>query len=140
MTSLGSDFTGCSVLIYDGAGNQLGSSTAVSYSRSSLRLELEKIPPSLGIGSVCRLLILTSPSPCEFQGRVNKDGSKKVIAMYFGQEKENRGSTRYKVNYKAMIENMVFNGRAYTLHTPVEVDIINISQSGVRFNTPPVKS
>jgi len=136
MTSLSSDFTGCSILIYDEAGNDLGSTTIVSYNRAALRIEVKDTPLSLNMGSICRLLILSSPSPCEYQGRIVKEGSKKNIALFFGQEKENRRAARFKVNYPALIENLICDGKAYPLLSPLEAILINISQSGVRFRTP----
>ena len=135
MTSISSDFTGCSILVYDEAGNQLGSTVITSYSRSSLRIEVMEIPHLLDVGSVCKLLILSSPSPCEYQGRIIKEANKRIIALFFGQEKENRGSTRYVVRFPARVENLICDGRAYPLHTPLEVALVNISQSGVRFRT-----
>jgi len=136
MTSLGADFTGCPVLIYNESGVQLGNTVVADYNRSAMRIEVNEMPPSLKIGNVCKLLILSSPSPCEFQGRITKEGNNTGIAMFFGQEKENRGSTRYAVNYKAMIENLICDGKAYPLHTPLEASLINISQSGARFRIP----
>ena len=136
MTSLSADFTGCPVLIYDESGVLLSSTEIETYDRSVMRVEVKEMPPSLNAGGVCRLLILSSPSPCEFQGRIIKEGSRKSIAMFFGQEKENRSATRYKVNYEAMIENLICDGKAYPLLTPQVVSLINISQSGARFRTP----
>ena len=137
MTSLSADFTGCPVLIYDEGGAQLGNTVIVSYIRSTLRIEVKDLPASLKAGRRCRLLILSSPSPCEFQGRIAKEGNIKEIAMYFGQEKESRGHARYKVSYTALIENLIYDGKAYPMHTPLEVSLMNISQSGMRFRTPP---
>ena len=136
MTSLSADFTGCPVLIYNESGIQLGNSMVTHYSRNAMRVELKEIPSPLEVGEVCRLLILSSPSPCEFQGRITREGNKKGVAMFFGQEKENRSSTRYAVSYKAMIENLICDGKAYPLHTPLEATLMNISQSGARFRTP----
>jgi len=136
MSSLSSDFTGCSVLIYDEAGAQPASSVILNYNRSTLRIEVKEIPRTFEAGSVYRLLILSSPSPCEFQGRVVKEGNRKSIAMFFGHEKENRSSVRFKVKFPALIENLICDGKAYPLLTPLDVILINISQSGVRFRTP----
>jgi len=136
MTSLSADFTGCPVLIYSESGVLLGSTEIEAYDRGVMRVEVKETPPSLNAGGVCRMLILSSPSPCEFQGRIIKEGARKSIAMFFGQEKENRSATRYKVDYEATIENLICDGKAYPLHTPQVVSLINISQSGARFRTP----
>jgi hypothetical protein len=57
--------------------------------------------------------------------------------MYQGQEKENRGAVRYALKSTAIIENLICDGKPYPLHTPVEVELVNISKSGVRFRAPP---
>jgi hypothetical protein len=136
MTALSGDYTGCSILIYDAAGNHLCSTVVTRYEKSALRIDVQDMPLGLEIGGGCRVLILTSPTPCEYQGRIIKDGTRKNIAMYQGHEKESRGSVRYAVNSTALIENLVCDGRAYPLHTPLEVEVINISKSGVRFRAP----
>ena len=136
MAAMSGDFSGCSVLIYDEAGNHLGDTVVTSYDKASLRIEVQMMPYSLDAGAGCRLLILSAPIPYEFLGRVAREGAKKVIAMYKGKEKESRGSMRYKVNYPALIENLICDNRAYPLHTPLKVTLLNISKSGVRFRTP----
>ena len=123
-------------MIYDEAGNHLGSTIVTDYNKNALVIEVEEIPPVLGNGERCRLLILSSPSPCEYQGRVTKMGARKTIAMFFGQEKESRGAVRYMLSCPALIENLVYENHAYQLHTPLEIKLINISQSGVRFRAP----
>ena len=136
MKALGSNHTDCAILIYDEAGNQLGSSKVISHDRTNMRVEVRELPAELSIGSVCRLLILTSPAPCEYSGRIAGEGSKKIIALYHGREKESRQAARYKINTTALIENLIYNGKAYPLHTPVVVELINISKSGMRVRAP----
>jgi len=130
------DYTGCVVLIYKADGEHLIDTKVTDYDRGALRIGVEELPPEARTGDAYRLLILTSPSPREYQGRVVKEGTKQIIAMYQGQEKESRGSIRYAVNFPAQIENMICDGRAYPLNTPVEIDLMNISKSGVRFRAP----
>ena len=136
MAAPSADYTGCSVLIYDIDGYYLGNTVVTDYDKATLRIEVQALPPVLTSGAGCRLLILMAPTPYEYQGRIVKEGTKTSIAMYKGKEKENRGATRYKVELKAIIEHLVCDGQAYPLHTPLEVVIINISKSGVRFRTP----
>jgi hypothetical protein len=136
MSSLKSDYTGCIILVYDVADCLIGSTTAANYDKKALRMELRETPPDLSVGNVCRLLILSSPSPCEYQGRVISAGEKKAIAMFQGKEKEDRGAVRYNVNHSALIEYLISDGRAHPLHTPLEVELVNISKSGVRIRAP----
>jgi len=123
-------------MLYDTLGKHLNNTSVVSYNKNTLRIEVQETPRSLSIGYRCRLLILANPAPCEYQGKIIKEGSKLIIAMHHGQEKENRGAARYKVNLPASIEHLICAGRAYPLHTPLSVELINISKSGVRFRAP----
>jgi len=56
--------------------------------------------------------------------------------MFKGQEREQRGAERYAVKLPAMIEELICDSRPYSLHTPLEVELINISKTGVRFSAP----
>jgi len=123
-------------LIYDAEGNHLINTSVTSHDKKSLHITLQEYPPRFEPGDICRLLILTSPSPCEYMGRVTRLNLKPVVALYHGSEKENRGSTRYEVNLAAMIENLVYERKAYRLHTPLKVWLINVSKSGMRFRAP----
>jgi len=136
MSALSSDYTGCSVMLYDTLGKHLSNTKVISYNKNTLRIEVQETPSSLSIGLTCRLLILSSPAPCEYQGRVLKEGAKLIIALHHGLEKENRGTTRYKIHSPSLIEHLICAGRAYPLHTPLAVELINISKSGVRFRAP----
>ena len=136
MAVLSSDYNGCAVMLYDASGNCQVSTIVTNYDKKSLRLEVRDIPQALKTGDNCRLLILTSPSPCEYQGRVIKDGQHRIIAMYMGKEYENREDVRYNINSPAFIDNMICDGKAYQLHTPYKIKLINISKSGARFSAP----
>jgi len=136
MKNLKGDHTGCSVLIYDADGNHLDSTLITSYDKTSLRMEVQRIHPELKAGSICKVMILTAPSPFEYHGRVKADGTGVYIALYLGQEKENRGAERYELSITVIIENLICDGRAYPLYTPLEVTLVNISRSGVRFRSP----
>ena len=136
MSALSGDYTGCSVLIYDTQGNNLIDTRITYYDKQSLRIIVKEPPPYLKVGDACKLLILSSPSPCEYMGRITKETQSHYIALFQGKEKEERGATRYKVSFPAMIENLVYDGRAYPLHKSLEVALINVSKSGTRFKAP----
>jgi len=136
MKALGSNHTDCAILFYDEAGSHLGSSTVIEHDRTNTRVEVLELPAALRVGNFCRILILSSPAPCEYRCRIISEGPKKYVAMFFGKEKENRATTRYGINTSAVIENLIYKGRAYPLHTPLTVQLINISRSGVRFRAP----
>ena len=134
MRGLSVDHTDCVALIYDTEGNHLGNTLVTRHDRTALRIEVQKLPPALNIGDGCQVLVQTSPSPCEYHGRVKKEGAGFFIALFQGHERECRESERYNIRTTATIENLICNGHAYPLHTPLEVTVVNISRSGVRFS------
>jgi len=136
MAVLGSDLTGFSVLIYDTNGNHLGSTVIASHDRKAQWIQVKRTPSELRANDNCKLLVLSSPSPCEYQGKVKREGKEFYIAIFQGQEKESRGATRYKVNTPAVIDSLIYDKQPYPLHTPVTVELMNISTSGVRFRAP----
>ena len=133
MEVLGANHTGCAILINDNDGNHLGSTVITGHERDTMRITVQHMPPTLHINSEYSLLILSAPAPCEYQGRLVSEGSKKMLAIYRGRVRENRGAARYKVSSPAIIENLIYDGKAYRLHTPLKIEVINISKSGVRF-------
>jgi len=136
MSALGSDFTDHTVLIYDVNGNHLGSTIIREHDKSAQQIQVNIMPEELKINDDCKLLILSSPIPCEFQGKVKRTGGNHFIAMFQGQEKENRGSARYMVSTPAQVDNLIVDGKVHPLQNPVKVVLINISTSGVRFRAP----
>ena len=136
MSTLSIDYTGCSILIYTEEGEHLCSTSIKSYDRQMLRIEVQNHLTSLNAGDNCKLLILSSPTPCEYRGRLIKEGTKKFILMHDGQTREMRRVERYEINIPAQILDLVCDGLYYTLHTPIEVELMNISKAGVRFSAP----
>jgi len=49
---------------------------------------------------------------------------------------ENRDSARYNIYTEVLIENLVCDGRAYPLFTPLKVALVDVSTSGARFSGP----
>jgi len=136
MKSLNSDYTGCTIFIYDESGNSLCRTMVTYYNRRILRIEVEEPPSGLDAGDACRLLIMTAPNPCEYHGRIIRIGRRKPIAMYSGKEMENRAETRYKIKLPAVIESYICDGSAYPLHAPLKVELVNISKGGARMSAP----
>ncbi|MCL1842893.1 MAG: PilZ domain-containing protein [Defluviitaleaceae bacterium] len=131
------DYTGYTVLIYSPEGEYLCDGTVSKHDKKYEWIELRHgLPPSLKVDDICPLLIMTSPSPCEYRGRVVKDGWQLVLALFKGKEKENRKTTRYKVNFPVTIENLIIDGGTFPLFEILTVNITNISRTGVRFSAP----
>ena len=136
MAALAGNFTDHSVFIYDADGNHLINTTVTNHDRDAKQMQVSIMPNELKVNDNCKLLVLASPTPCEFQGKVKKVGGNKFIAMFQGHEVENRGAARYSVNTAAVIYTFICDGQPYHLHTPVKVVILNISTTGVRFRAP----
>ena len=134
-TSKRHNVIGCPVILYDESGEQLYSTEVVGFNKVELRIELKSIPPSLNIGDVCGLLIISTPTPWEYQGRLIGSSSKKEFALFRGKERENRKSQRHKVNFPAEIDSYVADGQTYKLLTPLKVAVMNISRTGLRFSS-----
>jgi len=131
------DYTGHTVLIYSPDGEYLSKSTVSGHDRKSQWIELRsELPRSLKKDDICPLLIMTSPSPCEYKGRVVKDGWKYVFALFKGSVKENRRMERYKISFPVTVEDLIIGGDKFPLFEILTVNIINISRGGVRFNAP----
>ena len=136
MSVLSDNYTGCTVLIYNMDGEHLLDTVVTEHNREEQRIQVSSLPEVLHINDICSLLVLTSPSPCEYLGKVKKIGASVFIAMFQGQEKENRTATRYAVNAPALIDTLITEGHPYSLHTPLTIRLINISTGGVRFRAP----
>ena len=136
MAVIGGDFTDQTVLLYDSGGNHLGSTTVSSHDRGAQQIQVSIMPDGLNINDNCKLLILSSPIPCEYLGKVKRVGGNVYIAMFQGQERESRGSTRYPVRTPALIDAFIVDNEIHNLQSPIKVSLINISTSGVRFRAP----
>jgi len=136
MAALGGNFTDYSVFIYDTYGNHLINTIVTDHDKVAKQVQVSTMPKELKVNDDCKLLILSSPTPCEFQGKVKKVGGSQYIAMFQGYEKESRGSTRYSVKTPALISTLICDGEPYPLQNPVKVILLNISTTGIRFRAP----
>jgi len=130
------DYTGCVVILFDKDGKTIGSTLVKNNNKETLLMQVQSLPDQLSVGSTCRLLILTEPAPCEYQGRIVKDGATNTIAMYHGRMRDDRRNRRIAVTAPAQIEFLVYDGQQYALHTPIKVTLINISRGGMRLSAP----
>ena len=136
MPVLGSDFTDNTVFIYDEDGNHLIDTIITNHDKHQQQIQVSVMPMDLKVNDNCKLLVLSSPSPCEYHGKVKKFGGNQFIAMYQGQEKEDRGAARYPVTTPALITAKYVRSQLSGINPPLKVTMINISTSGVRFRAP----
>lgn len=135
-SALTNDYTKSQVFIYDMEGNHLVNTIVISHDKVDKQIQVANMPSSLKVNDECRLFILTSPTPCEYVGKVRKFAGITSFAMFQGVVKENRAATRYKVNTPAVLNAYVHEGKVYPVLKPINVTLINISTSGVRFRAP----
>ena len=137
MSTVNFEYVGSIALVYNDEGEELGRTVVSNYDKTGNLLTLKRFPSELNIGDTCRLLILTEPSPRECFGKVRSDVGDKVVALFKWEDKENRGASRFKVNFTAFIEKMIYGNKSYKLYKPLEISLMNISTSGMRFYTEP---
>jgi hypothetical protein len=115
-------------------GKRLAETVITAHDKDALAVEVAA-PPKTADGDRLELLILTSPVPCSYKCKVVKRGPRLLFALYQGKEKDNRSETRYKISAPATIDHAVVNS-VHTLSAPLEVQLVNISRSGIRFRAP----
>jgi len=133
------DFTSCNALIYDEDGQLLATVKILAYDRDENSIEIES-EPILDMVKKCDLIILTDPLPYAYKGTIHKPipskaDSSKLIRLYQENRKENRSEARYKINLSTSADSLIFTGEAYHLHTPLDVQVIDISKSGLRLRS-----
>jgi len=136
MAVLSNDFTDLTALVYDSYGNYLISTFVLSHDREARHVVLDRMPEEVKANENCKLIILTSPTPCEFVGKAKKTGGNYYIALIQGQEKEGRIAPRYSINNPALITAVIVDGEVHRIQTPVKITLINISTTGLRFRAP----
>jgi len=136
MSALVSDYTGNTVLIYNIDGDHLVSAVVDEHDKLAKQIHIDPFPDVLKVNDECKLMILASPTPCEFSGKVKKIGGIFYIGMFQGQEREGRAATRYSVNTPALITAFIVDGKLYPIQTPMKVLSLNLSTSGIRFRAP----
>jgi len=136
MAVFSGDFTDQTVLLYDSKGNHLGNTIINNHDRGAQHIQVNVMPESLKINDNCKLLVLSSPIPYEFMGKIKRVGGNLYIAMFQGQERENRGSVRYPVRTPALVDAFIIDNEIHTMQAPIKVSLINISTTGIRFRAP----
>ena len=136
MSALAGDYTMQTVLIYDTDRNHLITTYVLMHEKDLKQIIVETLPDSLKLNNNCKVMILTSPVPVEFDGKIKRLGNGLCIAMFQGQERDGRSSERYSINTQAKISTLVVDGQQHQIQTPINVVLINISTTGLRFRAP----
>ncbi len=145
MAAPGINLKGCAVQIYDKLDYLVMESTVSSHDTRLSEIELGEfalypdltsLEEATGLkdGATYRVRIMCLPVPYEYVGNAILKGGYRVIVLYRGEISENRHNPRYKVDAPASIVSLVYENKAYVMLAPLEVRIVNVSQSGVRFS------
>ena len=125
------DFTNCNVLIYDEEDNLLINTQIWEHDVVERSIVIQDYPELANIKR-CKLLVLTAPMPYSYLGTIHKHSFQKLIRLYEENMEENRKEIRYKIDLQGNIENLVYDKKSYALLTALEVQVVNISKSGMR--------
>jgi len=125
------DFTNCNVLIYDEEDNLLVNAQIWEHDTKERSIVIQDWPELANVKR-CKLLVLTAPMPYSYLGTIHKDAFRKLIRLYEENMEENRKEIRYKIDLQGSIESLIYDGKSYPLHTELQVQIVNISKSGMR--------
>ncbi len=145
MAAPGMNIKGCVVQVYDKLDYLVMESTVSSYDAKLSEIELSEfaqhpdlasLEEATGLkdGATYRVRVMCLPVPYEYTGTARLKGGYRVIVLYRGEISENRHNPRFKVDASASIVSLVYDNKAYVLLSPLEVRIVNVSQSGVRFS------
>jgi len=133
------DYVNCRTLIYGVDGELLANVKILDHDSNENTIKVQNLP-ALDGKKKCELLILTAPKPYTYKGTihktsVNKSDTGMLIRLYQEQEAENRKEPRYSINMLTNIEGLIFNDAVHKMHTPLAVELINISKSGMRLRS-----
>lgn len=132
--SLSNNFRGCKAFIHDSNGEMLVSNTLIkAYDSDRLIATVDGHPSVLKENERISILILHKSAVYEFQGTVRRMelSGDQELALFKGNEKEDRKAVRYVVNLSATIECLIIGKKLTPLASPEKVLIKNLSQTGI---------
>jgi len=130
--SLRKDFTGATAIIHDESNVLMANVRIIEYDSSENSIEVPDLPV-LTEGAKCSVLIMSTPVPYSYQGRIHKRLKKRVITLFKGETVEARKfEQRFKTDMPARIVALYNDGKLHSLHTPAIGRILNISKGGLR--------
>jgi len=135
------DFIACNALIFNEDRDLIASVKVLDYDSYENSIIIKSLP-ALDRIKRCELIILTSPIPYMYRGTIhktaiNKAESGKRIRLFNEHITEYRQDPRYKINSSTSIDELIYDGKAYRLHTQLEIHLLDISKRGVRFRSAP---
>jgi hypothetical protein len=130
------DFLSCNAFIYSEKGEFLTKINIREYDRNERYIVVPDTPALYDVKR-CEVLIIAAPAPYAYKGTIHTHNLEKVIKLYREEKKDNRSELRFKIDLTASIGSLIYARRTYPMHTPIEVELINISKGGIRFRSDP---
>ena len=127
------NFNGCVVLVYNNEGNQIAQTSVLDLRLSDETIMVSDLP--FNINEEFDIIILTTPTPVTSKARMIKH-MQGISTLRLSQSRlsEKRKEARYPVDIQAAVMDMLFDNVLYPLHTPVGVNLINLSKNGTRLS------
>jgi hypothetical protein len=133
MGNMRKEYSSCTVLVNDEKGHRVAETEILYHDELRNQIEVDDIP-ELEVSALYECLILASPTPHAYKGRIHRRGKRKVIALFEGKESENRRDTRYKTDLPANVIGVIRHGKTYSLDAPIPGRIKDISRRGLRLS------
>ena len=130
------NYIGCSVVLHSDRWELLGTASIIAHDVKANAIELSTVPENVQIGKMHKVMIFSPNRLREYTARADRYGGKTLFLLSKGQDKENRASERHPVDFDAVIESLTCDNKEYTLCLGINVKLVNISRSGVRFTAP----
>lgn len=128
------DFSECNVIVYDNEKKVLVNVEILEHIADENMIVVENVK-ELVEGTLCSLLILATPTPYAYDGRIRTYNRRKIIALFNGEAKESRKDIRYMVDLPVHIVSLIHDGKPYPMHKEVSANLVNISRGGIRIRT-----
>ena len=128
------NFLNCTAIVYNDKGGLLANTKVVMHDVQNNLVELQGLPDFTG-DKRCTLLIFSTPSPFFYNGTMYMDGRSKLVKLYNEKKADKRKEPRFNIDLPAKIENLIYDGIKYPLHTPLDIRLVDISKNGMRFRS-----
>lgn len=129
------DYTGCTAFIHDEkTGDRRAETIVRNHDRAEHIITVDARPFGSWDPSQVIVLVLSGGEITEYRGTMRKQKAtdfRREIAIFKGQTKEARRTTRYTVVINARIENAIISGNVMRMPNPLDVQVENISTDGV---------
>ena len=130
---MGEKFDGCVVHVYGIDGSSVAELNVLSHDDDANTIDVTPAAELVDNAQYC-LLILAPSVPYAYSGTAEQRGEQTIIKLAGGEIKERRSDTRYKLVGDVAITAYLWEGKVFTLRSPLKASLINISKNGIRIS------